>query len=131
MPRTTADTFTNYLRTQRHREDRVGDFAREWFTDGGAVQKPRGRYSWGAVRAYLESNDACEDAILAGRKAWAEWSGTPSDPGIFVLPELLMKHGLIDRQAITDAENYDGGATAAAVRLVISDLAAACTPPID
>jgi len=131
MPKTTDDTFTNYLRAQRKRTDRVGDFAREWFSDGGQFPKPRGRYSWPAVRAYLERNAACEDAILAARKAWTEWARVEPDPGIFTLPELLIQHGIIDSRALKDAENFDGGVIADAVHRVVLALVAACTPPIE
>jgi hypothetical protein len=131
MPKHTADTFTNYLRAQRNRNDRVGDFAREWFSDGGQFPKPRGRYSWPAVRAYLERNAACEPAVRAARKAWAEWVKIEDDPGIYTLTETLIRHGIISRRAIEDAQNFDGGVTAEAVQHVISDLAAACTPPVE
>ena len=128
---TTTDTFTNYLRCQRQRHDPVGDFAREWFTDGSDFIKPRGRFSWRAVRAYLERNNACEPAINAARKAWTEWLNTPPDDAIYELPKLLIRHGIIDENAISDAENFDLGFTANAIQAVIEDLARMLTPPID
>jgi hypothetical protein len=124
MPNTTADTFTNYLRRQVHRQDRVGDFARDWFSDGGQFSKPRGRYSWRSVRAYLERNNACEPAIASARKAWTEWLKIPCDDAVFELPKLLIKHGVLHPETI----NSDMNARLLGVQ---NDLAAMLTPSFD
>ena len=125
---TTTDTFTNYIRRQRDRDDPVGDFARDWFGPQPTIApKPRGSYSWRAVRAYLESNNASEKAIQAGRRAWCEWIKAAPDPAVYELPELLVKHGVIDQNSIADAVNFDGGITLKAVQNVVGELASMLT----
>ena len=125
MPNTRTDTFTNYLRRQRHRSDRVGDFARDWLADtSGDEPKPRGRFTWRSVRVYLERSRASEPAILAARKAWSEWLGTPPDPALYQLPKLLVHHGILPPDALENG-------VPESVSAVIRDLASALTPPID
>jgi len=78
-------TFSQFLKTQINRPDRVGDFARDWVSDdeprsdlsGAKFGKPRGampRFS--PLRAYLERVGACENAIEAGQVAFDEWKKT-------------------------------------------------------
>ena len=124
MPSRRADTFTNYLYRQRHRADRVGDFAREWLSDIGDFPKPRGRYSWRSVRAFLERNNACEPAILAARKAWSEWIGAQPDDAIFELPKLLVKHGIIPPDALKNG-------TPKAVQALVQEFESMLTPPFN
>jgi uncharacterized protein YozE (UPF0346 family) len=64
-------SFTQYLKSQCHRNDAVGDLAQDWLIDDG--NKPRGAYKLPALIRYLERQGACEPCLDAGRNAWKEF----------------------------------------------------------
>lgn len=72
-------TFTRYLKTQIKKNDRVGDFARDWIKDESG-KKPRGYKHWNAVESYLSSQGACQAAIDSGKDAWEEWKECVEPP---------------------------------------------------
>ena len=63
-------SFTQWLQRQRHRNDPIGDIAR----DAGQDETwPKRQRTFGAFYAYLEECGACDGALRALRAAWAEW----------------------------------------------------------
>ena len=66
-----AMTFQQWLRRQCHREDPVGDLARDAAHDR---DKPYGRTTRAQWRAHLMTHiDACEGAFQALERAWDEY----------------------------------------------------------
>lgn len=65
-------TFTEFLRSQRHREGPVGDLASDWLSDTNN-RKPRGAYKWSALERFLNSRGAVPGCIEAAKTAWSEW----------------------------------------------------------
>lgn len=65
--------FKRWLRTQKHREDPVGDLARDAARDRCW---PRGSASLRHLEKHLEKHDAIPEAIEALRRAFSEWQGT-------------------------------------------------------
>jgi excisionase family DNA binding protein len=59
------DTFCN--RKLRHRDDPIGDFARDWIGDD---RRPRDASSARHVLGHLRSRGACPEAIEAAEEAW-------------------------------------------------------------
>lgn len=59
------DTFCN--RKLRHRDDPIGDFARDWIGDD---RRPRDASSARHVLGHLRSRGACPAAIEAAEEAW-------------------------------------------------------------
>ncbi len=68
-------TFYAWARTQVRRDDPVGDFCRDWCADR---DRPSIRRSsrWRHVRYYLWQVGACDAAVQAGKRAYAEWRET-------------------------------------------------------
>jgi hypothetical protein len=64
-------TFRQWLRDQRERDDWVGDLARDADLDG---RWPRGRQpSLDRLVSYLHSRNACSEAVRALIMGWNEW----------------------------------------------------------
>lgn len=62
-------TFKKWLRSQRHRQDAVGDFARDWCADPDAPPVRLHRQ----IERYLNERGVEEKVQEAARRAWVEW----------------------------------------------------------
>lgn len=67
-------TFDGFCRRSRHRDDPVGDFARDWIGDSA---RPRVR-TLCQVLGHLRIRGACREAIAAAREAWGLFLGEAS-----------------------------------------------------
>lgn len=65
----TYPTFLQWCYGQRARQDRVGDFARDWCAD---TDRPRAPTRHRMV-AYLQDMGAIDAAIQSGPMAYCEW----------------------------------------------------------
>jgi hypothetical protein len=66
------NTFTTFLKAQKHRQDPVGELARDWSKDVHN-SKPRGAYKWKTLEGYLLGRGAVQNCISAAKLAWDEW----------------------------------------------------------
>ena len=64
-------SFRTWLRSQRDRDDPVGDLAQDFERDGET--KGRAFRSVGGFIEYLEAQGACDGAIEAAKSAWKEY----------------------------------------------------------
>src|ERR1041385_7298196 len=63
--------FYRWLMTQRYREDAIGDLASDVYRD---PDWPKQVNTWKRIKAALP-REACDEARLALRQAWKEYSG--------------------------------------------------------
>jgi hypothetical protein len=63
-------TFQQWLHGQRHRDDAVGDLARDAHADRDT---PTGQTTSRTWLRYLRRRGACDGALEALRQAWAEY----------------------------------------------------------
>lgn len=68
-------TFKAWLRTQKRRDDPVGDFARDALEDRRfpRVSTDTLGGGWTKVRRHLQAIGACDSAEDAGFQAWREY----------------------------------------------------------
>lgn len=66
-------TFTGWLSKQRHRDDPVGDLARDVRRD---PTWPRRAQTLRTFERYLDNRDACLGAMKALKRAWSEYQHT-------------------------------------------------------
>jgi len=76
--KTKTKTFLQWVQTQRDREDRMGDLARDVADDRGYPTGRRGRQAW---HTHLAVRCACPEALEALDEAWNEYESprTESD----------------------------------------------------
>jgi len=65
-------SFAAWLKSQRHRDDAVGDLARDAAADR---RWPKAARSLQCLLGYLDGRGACAGAVEACRRAWAEFMG--------------------------------------------------------
>ena len=65
-------TFTNWLKQQKHRQDIVGDLARDAVEDETGPKGNAGYHVW---ERHLESKGAVQGALDALAEAWREFKG--------------------------------------------------------
>ncbi len=61
------DNFHNWLISQMNKNTLIGDFAKDVNQDQSAKDVSSNFESW---KVHLEMNNACEEALLALKKAW-------------------------------------------------------------
>ncbi len=64
------DNFHNWLISQMNKNTLIGDLAKDVNQDQSAKDVPSSFESW---KAHLEKNNACEEALLAFKKAWKKF----------------------------------------------------------
>ena len=69
-------TFLEWCRAQRNRPDAIGDFARDWCADNDRPRAPSER----TMVTYLYDMGAMEEAVVAGREAYREWTAEKGAP---------------------------------------------------
>lgn len=67
--------FYRWLRTQKHRDDPIGDLSRDILRD--SRRKPSSRRGW---RTFLEDGRACDGALEALEAAWDEYTYNERSP---------------------------------------------------
>jgi uncharacterized protein YozE (UPF0346 family) len=73
-----AGGFTAWLFRQRHRDDPIGDLARDAFHDS---DWPRRATRFDEFERCLDKADACQEAQRALLRAWGEWDGAQTGDG--------------------------------------------------